>query len=364
MMNLQKSVQFIGTVCSGLLISLPAIPQVVMAQATTSKINPCPSIFYEEPHNNRILAPAGCPPNALTLKLMEVGIIPLPISPSSSLSSSGVDAEASSALNPNPTILNEPPYNRAERRLQTGDSTQTLPSSTPSSSVQSPQQGQNRSTMGEDSTQTLPSSTPSSSVQSPQQGQNRSTMGEDSTQTLPSSTPSSSVQSPQQGQNRSTMGENSTQTLPSSTPSSSVQSPQQGQNRSTMGENSTQTLPSSTPSSSVQSPQQGQDGTTRIALANGKANIRLMNETGAIITYQVIGDTAPRTLQGKSDITLQGLSAPVTITFQRQDAGLLMVTPKPGEEGGSLEVTLKETTNVNQDRSAMRIEPNGSVFFN
>ncbi|TAF12254.1 MAG: hypothetical protein EAZ77_00175 [Nostocales cyanobacterium] len=207
-MNFYKYAQLIGTFCGGLLISLTAISQVVIAQQTTSKVNPCPGIFYEEPHNYRVLVPLGCPPNAFTLRLMQLGIIPLYIIPLPSPGGLGVGGEA-------------PPAS-----------------------------------------------------------------------------------------------------------------------------------------------EQRQDPSTRIALADGKANIKLINNTGAKITYEVIGDTAPRILQGKSDVTLRGLSTPITVTFQREDGGLLMVTPEPGGERGILEVTLKATTDVNQDRSAMRIQSDGSVFLN
>ncbi|MCC5663001.1 hypothetical protein LC653_03380 [Nostoc sp. CHAB 5784] len=101
-----------------------------------------------------------------------------------------------------------------------------------------------------------------------------------------------------------------------------------------------------------------------IALANGKVNVRLVNDTAANVTFQVIGDTAPRSLQGKSYVTLQGLQAPVTVTFEREDGGQLTVTPQPSSESGSLEVRFNEATNATQGRSAMRIEPNGSVFLN
>jgi hypothetical protein len=250
-MNLQKYAQFIGTVGSGLLISLSAIPQAVIAQQTTSKVNPCPGIFYEEPHNSRVLVPPGCPPNALTLMLMQLGLIPFTIIPLPGQSGLGVGGEAPSALNPNPTIFNEPPYNRSQLGFRPGGQIPTLPTRPPSSGV--------------------------------------------------------------------------------------IQPP---------------------------APEQRQDPSTKIALADGKANIRLINNTGANITYEVIGDTASRTLEDKSDITLRGLSTPVTVTFQREDGGLLMVTPQPGRERGSVEVTLKATTDVNQDRSAMRIQSNGSVFLN
>lgn len=119
------------------------------------------------------------------------------------------------------------------------------------------------------------------------------------------------------------------------------------------------TLPSVTPL-----PSQQQSPSARIAVANGRVNVRLVNDTAARITYQVIGDTAPRSLQGKSDVTLQGLTAPVTVTFQREDGGLLQATPQTSTESGQLEVRLDETTNQAQDRRALRIENNGSVFLN
>jgi len=34
--------------------------------APSSVLNPCPRIYYEEPHNSRRAAPQGCPPNEAT----------------------------------------------------------------------------------------------------------------------------------------------------------------------------------------------------------------------------------------------------------------------------------------------------------
>ncbi len=63
----KKKAGLLGSIFSSLLIGLPAIPLAASA-APTSAVNPCPSIFYEEPHNNQILVPQGCPPNAYTLR--------------------------------------------------------------------------------------------------------------------------------------------------------------------------------------------------------------------------------------------------------------------------------------------------------
>jgi len=69
----QKRVGLLGTIFGGLLISIPAIPQAVIAQQPTSKVNPCPTIFYEEPYNSRVLVPQGCPPNTATFRLSGQG---------------------------------------------------------------------------------------------------------------------------------------------------------------------------------------------------------------------------------------------------------------------------------------------------
>ncbi len=226
----RKSAEFLGAICGGVLITLPAIPQA-LAQQSTPRVNPCPSIFYEEPHNSRVVVPQGCPPNALTQRLAAQGLLPVPATPSPEQARLGVGGE-------------EPPV--------------------------------------------------------PPQ---------------PGAVPPAPVP-PTQGQ----------------VPPVPVQSRQ---------------APSA-----------------RIALANGRVNVRLVNDTAANITYQVIGDTAPRSLAGKSDVTLQGLSAPVTVTFEREDGGQLTVTPQPSSEAGNLEVTFNEATDATQGRSAMRIEPSGSVFLN
>ena len=223
--NFRKSAELIGVICGGLLISLPAIPQV-LAQESIPKINPCPRIFYEEPHNNQVVVPQGCPPNALTQRLAAQGLLPVPAS----------------------------------------------------------------------------------------QEQTRSGVGGESPE-----------------------------------PSAKPRRPAPGE-------------AVSTDQPSLVQPRQAPNAT--IALTNGTVNVRLVNDTAANVTFQVIGDTAPRSLPGKSGVTLQGLRAPVTVTFEREDGGQLIVSPQASSEPGSLEVTFNEATNAAQGRSAMRIERNGSVFLN
>jgi hypothetical protein len=266
----RKSAELLSAICGSLLMGASVIPQAVLAQQptnqqqinqTTSQVNPCPSIFYEEPHNNRVQVPQGCRPNAFTQRLIDQGQLNqsnVPATPTVEQIRLGVGGETGSVTNPNPGIFNEAPYNRSQSGLQPQGS------------------------------------------------------GQPGT------------------------------ALPSVTPSTQIP-----------GGQSVTPLPS-----------QQQSPSARIATVNGRVNIRLVNDTAARITYQVIGDTAPRSLPGKSDVTLQGLTAPITVTFQREDGGLLQAIPQTSAQSGQLEVRLDETTNQGQDKRSLRIENNGSVFLN
>lgn len=96
---------------------------------------------------------------------------------------------------------------------------------------------------------------------------------------------------------------------------------------------------------------------------DGKINIKLTNTTNAVVSYQVIGDTNQRFLSGDSNVTLQNIKTPVTVTFRRQDNGLLKVNPQATSEG-LLEVTLDEATSLNEDNTTMRIQQDGKVLLN
>ncbi|ALF52714.1 hypothetical protein ACX27_07380 [Nostoc piscinale CENA21] len=312
-MSSQKLRKFTGifsAVCGGLLISVPVISQTALAQQptsvkpqqSTSKVNPCPSIFYEEPHNNRVVVPQGCPPNALTQRLANQGLLPANGTPTTSstyqtgLGVGGETPQAGGTLNPCPRIYYEEPFN----------SRNVVPQGCPPNAFS---QGQ-----GNISSQGVPV-TPQTSISG-------------------TTTPQTTLPSP---------GETSNQGVPVN--------PQVSTSETT----TTQTPP----------PSQQQTPSATIALANGKVDVKLINDTGAKVTYQVIGDTEARSLEGKSNVMLQGISAPVTVTFQREDGGLLSVTPQAStEQPGMLEVTLNEATDLSQDTKAMRIQQNGSVFLN
>lgn len=250
--NLYKdcmSNKLLRTLCGGILIGLPAIPMAVLAQQQPQPrglVNPCPKIFYDEPHNSQVFVPQGCPPNAYTKQHLSV-------------------QESSPTTPTSPTPA----------QTQQGVGGQTPDGGKPQSSNSSQ------------------SSSQSSVVNSTDQN-------------------SSSVQ----------------------TQSSVIQ-----------------TAPPQTAVASV------------IVPTTGRVNVRLVNQTNAPISYQAIGDTVPRTLQRKSDLLLQSLRIPLTITFHRQDGGFLMVTPQSSSQDKTLTLTLRETTDFRMDRSAMRIEQNGAVYL-
>ncbi|WP_155706762.1 hypothetical protein [Gloeocapsopsis dulcis] len=110
-------------------------------------------------------------------------------------------------------------------------------------------------------------------------------------------------------------------------------------------------------------PEQQQAPSARVMPVDGRVNVRLNNTTNAVIFYQVIGNTEQRSLAGKSEVTLRDLPAPVSLTFSRQDRGLLRPTLN-ATSMGLLEVTLDATTDLAEDRTTIRVQQDGAVLVN
>jgi hypothetical protein len=112
-------------------------------------------------------------------------------------------------------------------------------------------------------------------------------------------------------------------------------------------------------------PSQQQPPIATLTPNQGTVGVKLINKTGADIVYQVIGDTRVRTLQGRSEITLQALRTPVSLSFYRRDRGFLLVKPVvPTTATSTIELTLTETTDFAIDKTALTIEPDGEVYLN
>lgn len=120
-----------------------------------------------------------------------------------------------------------------------------------------------------------------------------------------------------------------------------------------------------TPSNRVRSLLQKQQSLRKQLSPTGRqVNVKLVNQTGAPINYEVIGETNQRSLLGQSSVLLQELNTPRTLTFRRQDGGLLMVSPRMSKTPGMLVVTFTATTDLGMDKTAMTIQNNGNVFLN
>lgn len=97
---------------------------------------------------------------------------------------------------------------------------------------------------------------------------------------------------------------------------------------------------------------------------DGEVDVKLKNNTNAVISYQAVGHTGRRFLPGGEEIVLQNLPTPATITTVRQDEGLLKITPVTTTEQGLLEVSLDEEKTLDDNLSVLRIQKDGQVFLN
>ncbi|MBD1835337.1 hypothetical protein H6F61_22285 [Cyanobacteria bacterium FACHB-472] len=97
---------------------------------------------------------------------------------------------------------------------------------------------------------------------------------------------------------------------------------------------------------------------------DGKVDVKLKNNTNAIISYEAIGHTQRRFIQGGEEIVLQDLPTPVTITTVRQDKGLVDVAPISTSQAGMLVISLDESKNLDDNLGALRIQRDGQVFLN
>ena len=121
----------------------------------------------------------------------------------------------------------------------------------------------------------------------------------------------------------------------------------------------------SVPAVNLPLPSQQQPPIATLTPNQGTVGVKLMNKTGAEIVYQVIGETRMQTLRGRSEVTLQALKTPVSLSFYRRDRGFLLVSPQvPTTATDTIELTLTETTDFATDKTALTIEPDGEVYLN
>jgi len=104
---------------------------------------------------------------------------------------------------------------------------------------------------------------------------------------------------------------------------------------------------------------------TQVAVRNGRFDVRVTNNTNALVTYEVIGHTQRRYLRGGETANLQDIPVPATITFVRQDDGYVEAIPLRDTETGVLNVSLDEDVNpVDDNAGVLRIQSDGQVYLN
>ena len=400
--NFRNSIQLVGVIFGGLLISLPVVPTANAQQQPTTQLNrqanPCPSIFYEEPHNSRVLVPTGCRANAFTSRTnaQSLNSNSVGATPSSQQTQLGVGSEVSynssgstsqnynsqngnqssmtqqSTVAPSPQPLNYPNRGIPNSQIDSntgnrvngpaGGYSNQRQSSRDSQSYSSDQSGNQSSMMqGNRSNSSTNRGIPNSQIDSNTGNRVNGPAGGYSNQRQ-SSRDSQSYSSDQSGNQSSMMqGNRSNSSTNRGIPNSQIDSNTGNRVNGPAGGYSNQR----------QSSRDSQTNSTRylnaiaaVSPTAGKVNVRLVNKTNATIVYQVIGDTQLRTLAGRSEIMLQGLRTPTNVAFYRQDQGFLMVTPQASSQNGMLNVTLQETIDFAMDRTSMRIENNGSVYLN
>ena len=105
-----------------------------------------------------------------------------------------------------------------------------------------------------------------------------------------------------------------------------------------------------------------EDVLAKLSPETGRATVMLMNNTGAEVTYEVIGQTPPRLLAAGESTQLEALPIPVTITAERQNFGLVDMAVMV-DEAGMLDVAL-ERSEFDEVQGALRIREDGFVFVN
>ncbi|MEG4249650.1 hypothetical protein [Microcoleus sp. Pol10D4] len=118
------------------------------------------------------------------------------------------------------------------------------------------------------------------------------------------------------------------------------------------------------PSTPTDAPARFPMPSARVTPSEGMIVIKLVNTTNAVINYQIVGVTQPRTLGEQSEIVLKSIPVPITLTYQRPDGGLLLVRPQATAMPGMLQVSFGATTELEADTKSLQIQEDGKVILN
>ena len=97
--------------------------------------------------------------------------------------------------------------------------------------------------------------------------------------------------------------------------------------------------------------------------SSGRVDVSLVNATGTVVSYQVLGNTDERSLSAHMRSNLRGLPAPANVSFYRPDRGPIEVSIKTIAPG-KIEVTLTRGYGPETDHSFITVQTSGKVILN
>ncbi|MEL6327101.1 MAG: hypothetical protein AAFQ61_09385 [Cyanobacteria bacterium J06626_23] len=107
--------------------------------------------------------------------------------------------------------------------------------------------------------------------------------------------------------------------------------------------------------------QVGLDLLTTFTPSGNQVTIEFSNDTGAPLTYEVLGVTDQRLLPPQQSVSLQNIPLDATITAVRSDNGLIDITAS-SSEAGQLEISIIREVNFDDTQGVITIERSGRVF--
>jgi serine/threonine protein kinase len=100
-----------------------------------------------------------------------------------------------------------------------------------------------------------------------------------------------------------------------------------------------------------------------VSPSGGRVDVSLVNATGTVVSYQVLGNTDERSLYADMRSNLRGLPAPANVSFYRPDRGPIVVNTRTIGPN-KIEVTLRRGNGPDDDHSFLTVQESGKVILN
>jgi serine/threonine protein kinase len=118
-----------------------------------------------------------------------------------------------------------------------------------------------------------------------------------------------------------------------------------------------------TPPQKTPSEEEGRKTIATASPSSSRVDISLVNATGTVVSYQVLGNTDERSLYADMRSNLRRLPAPANVSFYRPDRGPIEVSTKTVGPN-KIEVTLRRGNGPDDDHSFLTVQESGKVILN